>query len=185
MKTDNNNDSVLVISNKCDFKKDLLHFVKEHDIQHAIIHNDDPWIRDYLIDGVNHIYIRNKNSEYCQLDKYPDRRTPGPWDKQILYPKMSPASKRHINYLLTKDVLIKSSNRSLEGGNLFVVNNQNNEPNCFISYDIIGAEQAFFLFKKKNYLVKQANPGKKIFYQDIKKSLGLLRLSYCQILLII
>ena len=88
---------MLVITKQSEFSQDIVDFVQVHNIPYVVVNNDDPWIRDYLIEGVTYTYIRNKNSIYSHLGEHEDKRKSGPWDKEILYPRM--ASKKY-RYLL-------------------------------------------------------------------------------------
>lgn len=175
-RTDDNSEHVLVITKQSRFSQDIVDFVQAHNIPYVVVDNNDPWIRDYLIEGATYTYIRNKNSIYSHLEKHRDNRKAGPWDKELLYPCMYSKKRRYLPFMVMKKKRIKSSNRTLEGGNLFVVGNKENKTRCFMSSDIIGAEKQLLKIKRGQYNLYRASYISKSRKSDImsryKKIIG-------------
>ena len=124
----------MLFQESCSYKKYLTEFCDEKRIPYKEISNNDMWLRDYLIETPNKLYIRNKNHWYCEFKGEILIQPYQKDDVRPTVPNMENSNIRNIdNILLAETTSLHSSNRCLEGGNYFLVKNK-----CDVEYVIIG-----------------------------------------------
>ncbi|QSH41962.1 hypothetical protein P0136_05315 [Lentisphaerota bacterium ZTH] len=154
---------VIIFSKYSHYSNDLHFFLKTHKCHYKEIASKDLWVRDYFFQGLRKTYIRNKNSEYAKtqtFEKYGFHKVqtdylPGTDD---IYPWMHADDERflHDSDVQSIEQTLKSSNRALEGGNLFQCKNKYGKTFHLIGERALFAEKALFLHKHPG---AQVSPG--------------------------
>jgi len=135
------NEGILVFSHNCNYKQGIIKFCQEHRIPYEMIDCPDPWVRDIFIETPTKLYIRNKNSKHSgqeRLDRLgitiPPKEYTSDRNANADWPAMNGPDLRKINSsTFPAGYDIKPTNRALEGGNLFICEN-----NSGVIYYIIG-----------------------------------------------
>ena len=156
---------VLLFTEYCKYTKALKSFCEEKRIPYFEIKKADCWARDWLFENSNNIYIRNnlKYHGFFSQEKLlrPEKYQLGDNDTYLLSfdPQNNIDLKRHIdNIPLAEGTYLHSTNRCLEGGNLFVAKNLKGEKCIIIGERVIAFEQ-LLLQQKQNtpYLPDSSN----------------------------
>jgi len=147
----------IIFSKESVFLNGLRIFFERVNIPYNIIDSEDPWVRDYLIETSSkntgyHLYIRNKDDladkagffypsplDNSQNKTWIDYTSNKPWINYT--PVFDDQEARNINLY---GMNIKSSNRLLEGGNLFACQNLAGDQYFIIGNNTIAAERRYF-----------------------------------------
>ncbi|QIV95764.1 hypothetical protein EDC55_10658 [Allofrancisella inopinata] len=167
----------LVFSEKSHYTKDLKEFCNKHQIIYEEIVNAElknfVWVRDLFFQTESTLYLRNKNSYYANDEAFHaiyehNQYTPASYAEEFhsYIPRQYLHQFKSFDNKMLEKYVVKSTNKSLEGGNLFACINTRGE-----KYYLIGSLVILYDMWINEYK-SRTSVEKKIKYNSEKEVLN-------------